>query len=1021
MPCNTVEDHRAGIVTSERRSRKRPDHYGIGRAGDFRYDAPREGMRVPRLTLSLLGPPRVEVDGRPVEVDTRKAIALLMYLAVTGEAHRRDSLATLLWPEYDQESARASLRRTLSALKKGLGGAWLEIQREQIGLQGGPEVSSDVDLFRARLTQTRTHGHSGMEVCAACIPLLSEAAELYRGELAAGFSLRDSPAFDDWQLFEADALRRDAASTLERLAGAMAAQGAWQQAIGYAQRWLAFDPLHEAAHRLLMQVFASCGDRTAALRQYRDCVRVLEKELGVTPLGATTALAEAIKEDRTAPLVGGQAEPPPAARSGHAAPSSTTADPRRMHLVGRAAELDALQRAYAGIHLDGHLAAVEGEAGIGKTRLAEELLESLRAKGAAVMVATCHSGEKGLAYAPFVQAVRNALAQSNGAVRLSNAPDHWLVESARLVPELAAVHHGLAQAPPLENPGAQGRFFEGLSQVLLALLTSSAPGVLFVDDAHWADEASLDLLAYLARRLEGRPVLLLVTWRTELVPPDHRLRRLVSDARRIGRATLLLLARLDRVEVRELVRLASPTDVGELEAFAATLSEETEGLPFFIVEYLAAAADAPSHGTLPAVRDLLRSRLAEISQTGRQLLTTAATVGRSFDLTTLREVSGRGEDETVAALDELIARGLMREVGIGGSDASYPGTTLAFDFTHQRMRELVYEETTLVRRRLLHRRTAEALRARARVANQTGALAAQIAWHLQLAGHDAEAAEQFYEAALHARRVHANAEALLHFRSALALGHVDAAGLHEAIGDLQTLAGDYAAALGSYEVAAAVGNSKDLSRIEHKLGDVYRRRGEWDLAESHFAAAQTGFGHQAVPGERARLYADWSLVAHRRGRSAQAERLAHEALGLAEADGDVRARAQSHNILGILAASTGEAEQARHHQEQGLALAETLTESSARISALNNLALAYGASGALEQAVELAERALALCVIQGDRHHEAALHSNLADLLHAAGRSDAAIAHLKQAAPIFAEIGARHGDFQPEIWKMTVW
>src|SRR5437764_10952184 len=123
-----------------------------------------------RLTLSLLGSARVELDGKPVEVDTRKAIALLVYLAVTGQGHRRDTLATLLWPEYDQESARASLRRTLSALKKGLGGEWLDIHREEIGLQAsGSEVWIDVELFRARLAETRAHGHQAAETCAACV------------------------------------------------------------------------------------------------------------------------------------------------------------------------------------------------------------------------------------------------------------------------------------------------------------------------------------------------------------------------------------------------------------------------------------------------------------------------------------------------------------------------------------------------------------------------------------------------------------------------------------------------------------------------------------------------------------------------------------------------------------------------------------------------------------------------------------------------------------------------------------
>ncbi len=972
---------------------------------------------MPRLPLSLLGPPRVEVDGRPVEVDTRKAIALLMYLAVSGQAHRRDTLATLLWPEYDQESARASLRRTLSALKKGLGGDWLDIGREQIGLLLGHEVSIDVDLFRARLAETRTHGHIATEACPACVAPLAEAAELYRGELAAGFTLRDSPAFDDWQLYEAEALRRDAASTLERLAGALAAQGAWQDAIAHAQRWLSFDPLHEAAHRLLMQLYAWCGDRTAALRQYRECVRVLEKELGVPPLAETTELADAIKENRVLPPNGAMAVPLPTTRP---APPSPAADPRHFALVGRAAELHALQQTYAGMAADGHLAIVEGEAGIGKTRLVEDFLPTVRAMGGMAITATCHAGEKGLAYAPFVQGMQTALAQGDSPLRLAAVPQHWVAEAARLLPELSALRPEVGHASPLDSPGAQGRFFEGLSQVLLALL-GTPTGVLFLDDVQWADEASLDLLAYLARRLRGRPVLLVATWRTELVPPDHRLRRLTADARRSGVATVLLLSRLGPDEVSQLVRLASTVDGEHSEALAATLYQETEGLPFFIVEYLTAATDTRLEGTLPGVRDLLRSRLAEVGEAGRQLLTTAATIGRSFDLSTLRDVSGRGEEETVTALDELIARGLVREVGVGGSEPSGSGASLAFDFTHQRMRELVYEETTLVGRRLLHRRTAEALLARAHGGHEPGAIAAQVAQHFQLAGQDGAAAEQFCQAAEHARLVHANAEALAHFSSALALGHPNAARLHEAIGDLQTLAGEYAVALGSYEVAAALADSTEVARLEHKLGDVYRRRGEWDLAESHFEAASHGFQGDALAGERAGLYADWSLIAHRGGRTARAEELAQQALELAEARGDARARAQSHNILGILAASRGDVEHARHHQRQGLQLAETLSDPSARISALNNLAIAYGASGDLEQALELAETALALCVVQGDRHHEAALHSNLADLLHAAGRTEAAIAHLKRAAPIFAEIGGREGGLQPEIWKLTEW
>ncbi len=184
-------------------------------------------------------------------------------------------------------------------------------------------------------------------------------------------------------------------------------------------------------------------------------------------------------------------------------------------------------------------------------------------------------------------------------------------------------------------------------------------------------------------------------------------------------------------------------------------------------------------GVLPGgVRALLHSRLAAISQTGAQLLSSAAIIGRSFDFDTLREASGRSEEETIAALEELLAHGLIKEV----NSQSAPGTLL-YDFSHEKLRALVYEETSLARRRLMHRRVAEALVNRVR-GHEASVISSLIAQHYQLAGQEAKAADYFKLAGEHARRLYANEEALNHFRTALALGHPETAALHEAIGDL---------------------------------------------------------------------------------------------------------------------------------------------------------------------------------------------------------------------------------------------
>ena len=405
------------------------------------------------------------------------------------------------------------------------------------------------------------------------------------------------------------------------------------------------------------------------------------------------------------------------------------------------------------------------------------------------------------------------------------------------------------------------------------------------------------------------------------------------------------------------------------------------------------------------------------------MLATAAVLGRSFDVDTARAASGRSDEEAVAALEELAARGLVHEVA---GDV--------YDFGHGLVRDLVYAETSLARRRLLHRRVGETLAAAARgrrppegrgTAEGFPGLsgtppAASIARHLELGGATAEAAGWHRQAGDQARAVFANREALGHYRAAVALGDPDPAGLHAAVGDLETLLGNYDAALAAYTTAAGAAEDRDRWVIERKLGAVSARRGDWDAAERHLTAALAALGGAGSEARRAALAADRSLAAHRQGRDAAAAELANDALELAAEAGDPDALARAHGMLGMLSAARGDHRTARRHLSQSLALAEALPDPSARVAALNNLALAHRATGELEEAVTHTRTALELCARQGDRHREAALHNNLADLLHLAGRHTEAMDHLKQAVAIFAEVG-EPGTLEPEIWKLVSW
>jgi DNA-binding SARP family transcriptional activator len=242
---------------------------------------------MPRLAIFLLGSPRIELDGEPVHIGRKKALALLAYLAITPGSHRRDALATLLWPDYDQRTARAYLRRALVSLTNRLGSQWFVADRETVGLNPASRLWLDVDKVRQCLAACEAHRHAESAACLNCLALLTEATELYRDDFMAGFTLPDSLPFDEWQRHQTGALRDDLGSVLERLSACHAAQGEYELAIATAQRWLEPDPLREAAHRRLMELHAQAGRSETALRQYRACVRVLEQELGVPPAAET--------------------------------------------------------------------------------------------------------------------------------------------------------------------------------------------------------------------------------------------------------------------------------------------------------------------------------------------------------------------------------------------------------------------------------------------------------------------------------------------------------------------------------------------------------------------------------------------------------------------------------------------------------------------------------------------------------------------------------------------------------------
>ncbi len=550
------------------------------------------------LRLALLGPPVVLRDGSPVTFDTRKAIALLALLAVTGREHSREQLADLLWPEADSAKGRASLRRTLSVTAAAMG-AGLTISRAAVTLELAA-VQVDVREFEGLIARPDAES-------------LERAVQLYRDDFLSGFVLRGCPDFEEWQDSVSEGLRQSLARGLQRLVTACIAEGDLERATGHARRWLQLDPLHEPAHQAIIRLHGWTGQRSAAMRQYRSLVRVLDRDLAVRPLPETTRLYDDVRAGRlgppparSAPSVARAAEPQaaaagvPGAEPGAGGVNGASEAAGVWPLVGREAELAALRAAWQATGAAGRVVAIAGQAGSGKTRLITEFrTEAAQApQPAVVLAARCHDGETALPFVLAADLLRTALAVRPDLPGV--LPAQTAAMAGRLVPALAAAHPD-SVAPALDSPLAVTRLYAAIADTLLAATEGPAAaaggapaGVVVVEDVHWADGSSLGLLAYLVRRLANWPLLLVLSWQAEQAGRLRVLRTALGEAEDQSLGETIEPGLLGPEAIGTLLDLDGMPQV-EVDRLMA----ETRGLPMLVREYIEALRSVAGSGGPP--------------------------------------------------------------------------------------------------------------------------------------------------------------------------------------------------------------------------------------------------------------------------------------------------------------------------------------------------------------------------------------------------------------------------------------
>ena len=816
------------------------------------------------LALSLLGTPHIECGGRPVELERHKALALLVFLAVTGTIHRRDELAALFWPELDQTRARAALRRTLSTLNISLPGDWLQTDRETIGLSSPVAFSLDLTRFHDLLELCRNHGHLEVEVCFQCLENLNSAASLYRGDFLSGFTLRDSPAFDDWQFFQTESLRRELAGVLERLANGHAARREYDAAINHARRWLALDPMHEPAVCQLMRLYAWSGERHAALRQYTDCVRILERELGIPPQEATTELYNAIKEG---PLPQPPAEfPILAAIAMHPTKEvfpyshqkgvyKSVGDSEKMvdssrdslldrtmrsNFVGQERELEDAgtlwSRAVAG---DGKILFISGEPGVGKTRFVQELVGLAQNSGGRVLMDGCHA-EGGPPYAPLAGMIRSTLEKSS----ILDLPEFVLADLLTLAPHLRSRYPNIQPNPPLDLGFEQQRVFDSFV-AWCELLSAHVPLLMVVEDVQWSDVSTIALLHNLARRVHKVRLLLVMTYRDTEVELDqgHPLNPLLLDLNRERLSEHIKLLSLSHSETRDLLA-GMLTTTGEVSPeFLDSVYRETEGNPFFVEEvckglieqgklYHAGGiwrrADMHTIFIPPNVRHAILARFAFLPSPAQEALRLAAILGREFDFDILHGLSGQDEEALGAALEKAEQAQWIGEL----SSIDHPGGPITYSFTHALIPFALRESMGGLRLQQLHHRAGTV------VENLHPGDVESLAYHFTAAGKRDKAIEYSRRAAEKAMALYAYDTAIEFLQPALNM--IEAGGqiethlaILESIADAHKLGGNLKVAISHYQ--EALGLLKELPfevfkwtivRLHRKVGETFNYLGK---------------------------------------------------------------------------------------------------------------------------------------------------------------------------------------------------
>jgi DNA-binding SARP family transcriptional activator/tetratricopeptide (TPR) repeat protein len=741
------------------------------------------------MEFRILGPLEVIENGRAIDVGAAKPRALLAVLLLNANrVVAKDHLIEALWGQRPPGTAHKALQVYVSQLRKNLGRERILTRTPGYELRVEPG-ELDRHRFEELISEKR----------------LGEALDLWRGTPLAEF------AYEPFAQSEIARLDERRIECLEQRIESDLATGRHAPLVGELEALVHEHPLRERLRALLMLALYRSGRQAEALEAYQAARRELAEGLGIEPSRELRELQQAVLRQDSALAAVSSRE---VAQATEAAPGV---------FVGRVVELEELRSglddAIAG---RGRLFLLVGEPGIGKSRLADELIGLARARGALVLVGRCWEADGAPAYWPWVQSLRT-LTREVSQDALRSAIGRGGAELAQLLPELADVIRVVGHPDASAPESARFRLFESVAFFLRAS-AQARPLVLVLDDVHAADEPSLLLLQFLARELADSRMLVVCAYRNIDPTPTASLTEAITDLAREPVTRTLPLRGLESIDVARFVELISGEPASD--EFVAALTDETEGNPLFvgeIVRLLAAegrleGASTPRLAIPESVRDVIARRLRHLSVECNRVLVLAAVLGREFGLGALAHMGDVSGDALLDTLDEAMAARVV-------SDA--PGSSQRLRFAHVLIRDTIYEGLTTARRVRLHRLAVAA--SEALYGGEPTQNLAELAYH-SIAGSD------FGKGLHYAQRAGDRALALLAFEESARLYETALDVVELADPDSETTRCELLLSLG--EAQARAGNMPTAKEVFIEAATIARRR----HLPRELARAAAGYG-----------------------------------------------------------------------------------------------------------------------------------------------------------------------------------